>query len=89
MGVILYHPVAAVTRLPPQKKQYGLFCGPQDVEMQDRLKTLEESHQRAMDELQNSHRLKDSTSGLWFRINLEWPYPPPSKKMNNMKKPQD
>ena len=48
--------------------------------MQDRLKTLEESHQRAMDELQNSHRLKDSTNGLWFRINLAWPYPLPPPK---------
>ena len=53
--------------------------------MQDRLKTLEESHQRSMDELQNSHRLKDSTNGAW-RSGLIWHGPIPSpQKINNVK----
>ena len=48
--------------------------------MQDRLKTLEENHQRSMDELQNSHRLKDSTNGA-CGSGLIWhgPIHPPKK----------
>ena len=64
MGFMIdYH--VSLTRFPPERSNIWLFCSLQDVEMQDRLKTLEESHQRSMDELQNSHRLKDSTNGAW------------------------
>ena len=55
--------------------------------MQDRMKTLEENHQRSMDELQNSHRLKDTTNGARRSgFPAVWPYPPPPKmKLMNLK----
>ena len=53
--------------------------------MQDRLKTLEENHQRSMDELQNSHRLKDTTNGArrsGFPVDMALLLPPKVKLMN-------
>lgn len=60
--------------------------------MQDRLKTLEENHQRSMDELQSSHRLKDTTNGArrsGFSVDMALLLPPLHSKKEQREKPQD